>query len=380
MAMNDTAAPPEAVPVTAKRTLPRLIFLTALLLLAAWLGWKFWWGLSHVSTDNAQVEGHVVPVLPRIGGYVVAIKVNDHQLVKAGDLLAQIDDRDYKVRLAQTEAELELALANAGKAGGADTAGRIRGQAEAQVAAARAAAAGARSGIDQALANADKAQKDLERIRALVVQKMVSPQALDSAEAAARAAQAQVRTSRDNAASAGEQVTASGAALRAAIAKVEAARAARDFAANQLADTRILAPVSGFVSNKSVVAGQLVQAGQPMLSLVPLDEVWVIANLKETDMNRIKVGDKAELEVDAYGGMKVPGEVESISPATGARFSLLPPDNATGNFTKVVQRVPVRIRIQQNTEPARPLRPGMSVVAEIATTSSAPVVATATTR
>lgn len=358
--MNDSTA----VPATRKRLLPRLVLVMALACLAGWLGWKVWWGLSHVSTDNAQIEGHIVPLMPKVGGFVTAVNVRDHQLVKAGDLLVQIDDRDSIVKLAQSEAELQLALANAGKAG---EGGRLAGQAEAQVAAARAAAAGARSSIDQALANADKAQKDLQRIRSLVTQKMASAQALDAAEANARAALAQVRTSRDNAASAGEQVTASGAALRAALAKVEAARAARDLAANQLADTRILAPASGVISNKSIEPGQYVQSGQPLLAVVPLEEVWVVANLKETDLNRLKVGDMAEIEVDAYGGMQVEGQVESISPATGARFSMLPPDNATGNFTKVVQRVPVKIRVRQSTDPARPLRPGMSVGVVITT-------------
>lgn len=367
--MNESAVSPEVpadIPPEAgqRKTFSRLILILVLLGLAAWLGQKIWWGLSHVSTDNAQVEGHVVPLLPRISGPVVAVNVNDHQVVKAGDLLVQVSDRDYKVRLAQAEAELELALANAGKAGDG---GNARGQAEAQVAVARAAAAGARSGIELALANADKAQKDLERIRSLVAKKMVSPQALDAAEAAARSAMAQVKTSRENAASAGEQVSVSGAALRAAVAKVEVARAARALAVNQLADTRILAPATGVVANRNVEPGQLVSVGQPLLAIVPLDEVWVVANVKETDLNKISVGNPVEMEVDAYGGMKITGQVESISPATGARFSLLPPDNATGNFTKVVQRVPVRIRISQAADPARPLRPGMSVVAEIST-------------
>jgi len=347
-----------------KNALPRLIFLLGFLVLAGWLGWKAWWGLSNVSTDNAQIEGHIVPVIPKVGGFVTAVQVSDHQAVKAGDLLVQIDDRDYRAKLAQAEAELQLALANAGKEG---ESGPLRGQAAAQVAAARANAAAAGSVIEQALANADKAQKDLERVRALVAQKMVSPQALDSAEAAARASLAQVRASRDSAVSAGDQVMASGAALRAAVAKVDAARAARDFAANQLADTRLVAPASGVVSNRSVEPGQLVQAGQPLLSVVSLDDIWVIANLKETDLGDLKVGAPAEIEVDAYSGFRSTGRVESLSPATGARFSLLPPDNATGNFTKVVQRVPVKIRIKQSSDPARPLRPGMSVLVTINT-------------
>ena len=353
--MNEIAEKP-------KRRLPRLVLLAAVICLALWLVYKWWWGLSHVTTDNAQVESRIIQVLPKVGGFVGAVKVIDNQAVRAGDLLVTIDDRDFKAKLAQAEAELALAEASAGSQGG-----RLSGQAAAQVAASRASAAAARSAIEQALANADKAQKDLERIRALVAQKMVSPQAQDAAEAAARAALAQVRGSRDLAASAGEQVTASSAALRAALAKVDAARAMRDLAANQLADTRIVAPVSGVVSNKSVEPGQLVQVGQPLLAVVPLDDIWVVANLKETDLPGIQPGDPVKLEIDAYRGMRVEGTVESINPATGARFSLLPPDNATGNFTKVVQRVPVRIRLNQNKDATHPLRPGMSVFVTITT-------------
>jgi membrane fusion protein (multidrug efflux system) len=342
------------------RVSPAMVFVVAGLAVAGWLGHKWWWSLSHASTDNAQIEAHIVPVLAKVGGFVTEVKVDDNQPVKAGDLLARIDDRDYRARLAQAEADLELAVANAGRAG-------QTGQAGAQVAAARAAAAAARSSIEQALANADKAQKDLDRIRPLVEKKMLSPQALDSAEATARAALAQVRVSRETASSAGEQVSASDAALRAALAKVAAARAGRDLAALQLADTRILAPTAGVVSNKTIEPGQLVAAGQPLLALVPLAEVWVVANMKETEVRDVKPGATVDVEVDAYPGQPVAGTVVSVGPATGARFSLLPPDNATGNFTKVVQRIPVRIRVRQSDDPLRPLRPGMSVFVTIAT-------------
>lgn len=353
--MNDTLAAP------AKSRIPGLILAGAVLGVVAWLGYQWWWGLSHVSTDNAQIESHIIPVLPKVGGFVTAVTVVDNQLVRAGDLLVSIEDRDFRTRLAQAEAELALALANAGAEGPA------RGLAAAQVNAARAQAAVARSAIEQALANADRAQKDLERTRALVEKKMLSPQALDAAEAAARAALAQVQMNRESATSAGEQVTASSAALRAALARVEAARAARDLAANQLADTRVLAPVSGQVSNKTVEPNQLVQAGQPLLAVVPLEEVWIVANLKETDIAGVKPGAPVAVAVDAYPGLKLDAAVDSIAAATGARFSLLPPDNATGNFTKVVQRLPVRIRVQQNADSAHPLRPGMSVSVTVTT-------------
>jgi membrane fusion protein (multidrug efflux system) len=213
------------------------------------------------------------------------------------------------------------------------------GQAEAQVA--------------QAQANAEKAHADLDRIKPLADKDIVPKQALDAAEAAARAADA--------------ALAAAQAALLGADARVAAARAARDQAALNLSYTRITAPSEGVVSKKSVELGQLVQPGQPLMSEVPLSDVWVTANLKETQMADVTPGDPVDFTVDAYGSRHFSGQVESLSPATGARFSLLPPDNATGNFTKVVQRIPVRIRLAGKNDPARPLRPGMSVVVTITT-------------
>lgn len=358
---NDIAPPaPAGADSGARKRKTRLILLLALSAIAGWLAYRWWYGLSHVSTDNAQVEGHIVPVLPKVGGYVAEVAAIDNQPVKSGAMLVRIDERDYKARLAQAEADLEVAIASAGKEG-------ATGQAGAQLAAARASAAAARAAVDQALANADRAQKDLERVRQLIEKKMVSPQQLDSAEAAARAAEAQVRSSREAANSAAQQVGAFSAALRGASAKVDYARAARDFAANQFADTRIPAPVSGIVSNKNVEPGQLVQAGQPLMSVVPLDDIWVAANLKETDVRNVRPGDAVDIEADAYPGMHFEGTVESLSPASGARYSLLPPDNATGNFTKVVQRIPVRIRLSKPNDPAHLLRPGMSCFVTIST-------------
>jgi len=332
--------------------------LAVVLGVAVWAGQRYWHGLSHVSTDNAQVTARLVPILPKVGGHVASIAVEEHQRVAAGTLLATIDDRDYRARLAQAEAELQIAFANAGKEGST-------GQAGAQLAASRASAAAARSSIEQALANADKAQKDLERARALVEKKMVSPQTLDAALASARAAQAQVRVARDTAVSAGEQVSASGAAVLAAQARVDAARAQRDLAAIALAETRLLAPIDGIVGHRAAVAGQLVQAGQPVMNMIS-DEVWVIANLKETDTANVRVGQAATLAVDAYPGHKFAGTVESLSPASGATFSVLPPDNATGNFTKVVQRIPIRVRFDK-LDPEYPMRAGMSVFVTIKT-------------
>ena len=342
------------------RHLSRLLIVAILLAIGGWIATKWWWARTHVTTDNAQIDAAIVPIQPKVGGLVISIPVTNHQAVKQGDLLVQIDQRDYLARLAQADADLALAVAAAGN-------NAHSGQASAQVASARANAAAARSSIEQAQANADRAQKDLERIRGLVAKKMTSPQALDGAEALARAAQAQLSAMRQTAVSAGEQVSASSAALTAAQAKVAAARALRNMAANQLADTRIVAPVSGIIAGKSAEQGQLVGPGQLLLSVVPMGDIWIIANVKETDLSDVKPGNAVEVEVDAYPGKKFAAEVESISPATGARFALLPPDNATGNFTKVVQRIPVRIRIKQSEDAQHQLRVGMSAVVTIAT-------------
>jgi membrane fusion protein (multidrug efflux system) len=293
---------------------------------------RWWWSRSHVSSDNAQVDGHIVPILPKVGGFVAEVRVDENHSVKAGDTLVVLDDRDYRARLAQTEADLAALLATVSS--------RTRvGQAEAAVA--------------QAQANALKARADLARMEPLAAQNIVSAQQLDAARAAAAAAEA--------------QLAAAQAALVGADARVASARASRDQAALQLSYTRITAPSDGVVAKKSVEVGQLVQPGQPLMTVVPLDDVWVVANLKETETADVTPGDSVEVSVDAYHGLTFRGHVESLAPATGAKFSLLPPDNATGNFTKVVQRIPVRIRLDGAPDRAHPLRPGMSVVATIKT-------------
>src|SRR5436190_11925768 len=328
------AAPEQPEPAKSggnKRTV--FIIMGVVLLGLVAVGVRRWiYSLSHVSTDNAQVDGHIIPILPKVGGYVVEVRTDENRQVKAGDTLVVLDDRDYRARLAQAEADLAVALA------GVSNRARV-GQAEAQVA--------------QAQANAEKAHADLERIKPLAEKDIVPKQALDAADAAARAADA--------------ALAAAQAALLGADARVAAARAARDQAALNLSYTRIIAPAEGVVSKKSAELGQLVQPGQPLMSLVPLGDVWVTANLKETQMVDVTPGDPVDFTVDAYGGRHFSGHVESLSPATGARFSLLPPDNATGNFTKVVQRVPVRIRLDGKNDPARPLRPGMSLAVTITT-------------
>jgi membrane fusion protein (multidrug efflux system) len=343
-----------------KRKLVLLVVGLAALALVGFGARKWWFGRSHVTTDNAQVEGHITPVLARVGGYVTEVRVADNQKVKAGDTLAVLDDRDLLARFAQADAELTALQAAAGD-------GERVGQTEAQIAAARSGAAAATATVAQARANADRAQADLARYETLAKRNIISQQQLDGARAAATAAAAQLQAAQQNAQAAQDQIASAAAAAQGASAKVAAARAARDQVALQLSYTRVVAPSDGVVSKKSVEVGQLVSPGQPLMAVVPLNDVWVVANLKETEIEEIRQGNTVEFTVDAYPDRTFRGELESLSPATGAKFSLLPPDNATGNFTKVVQRIPVKIHVTGGEDATHPLRPGMSAEVVIAT-------------
>ena len=329
----------------------------------AGLGWglKQWlYGRTHESTDNAQVDGHLVPVLAKVSGYVTAVNVAENDRIRADSTLVRIDEREFAVKLAQSDADLAAARASAGGRG-------VEGQAEAMVQNATSQRAALDANIVAARANATKAEADLARMRELVAKQIVSRQQLDAAQAASDAARAQLSSAQRSAGAAGAGIVNAQAGVRLAQARLAAAQASRDNAQLQLSYTRITAPVGGIVSRKQVEVGQLVQAGQPLLTVVSDTGLWVTANFKETQLGDLHVGQAVELDVDAYGGLKVEGKVESVSAATGAKFALLPPDNATGNFTKVVQRVPVRIAITKGIDKEHPLRPGMSVVAHVST-------------
>ena len=325
-------------------------------------GWAFkqWsYGRSHESTDNATVEGHLIPVLAKVSGYVERVNADENTRVAADSALVVIDPSEYRVRLAQTEADLAAARASAGGNGSSgqaqavvQSASSTRGALEAQIAAAR--------------ANLTKANADLVRMKELAGKQIVSKQQLDAAQAAADAAEATLLGLQRQESAAGANVVNAEAGVRLAQARLQAAQAARDNAQLQLSWTKVGAPASGIVSRKQVEPGQLVQAGQPLMTIVADTGSWITANFKETQLADIAVGQPVDIEVDAYGAT-VKGRVESIAAAAGSKFALLPPDNATGNFTKVVQRVPVRIKITEALGKDRPLRPGMSVVAHVST-------------
>jgi len=356
----DAPAPARSAARARPKWIPYAILGLLVLVGVTWGVRRYIFSLHHVTTDNAQVDGHITIISPRISGFVARVLVDDNQHVKAGDTLVVLDDRDTRVRLQQAEADLRTAQASV-------TSGGRAGQAESQLQATRAEAAGARAAVAAADAAYRRASADLERYRGLAAKRIISAQQLDGAEADAESARANLEAARKQASAAGSQVSASGAALRGADAKLASATAAVANARLQESYSALVAPVSGIVARRSAEPGALVQIGQNLLSIVPDRDVWVTANLKETQLATVKIGDPVEFTVDAYPDRTFRGRVESLSPATGARFALLPPDNATGNFTKVVQRLPVRVAVELPDSGPTPLRPGMSVEVTIAT-------------
>ncbi len=361
--MTQDTAPNDTTETEKTSGRPRLILAGIAIAGAAYLGHAFWFNAHYVETDNAQVGGDIVPVSARISGFVATVPVRENQMVKAGDVLATLDDRDARARLAQAEAELASALSAAGQGG-------ETGQAMAQVQTAEAQARQANAVIQQAVAEHDNAARELQRLRTLLARDVISQHDVDNADAAERSSRARLQATRDAAAASRQQIGVYHAALRGADAKLQAARAARDLAANTLADTRIVASIGGMISQKTLEPGQFMQPGQPMMNLVAQDNMWVVANLKETEIKGVRIGSEVEFSVDAYPGETWQGKVESISPATGSKFTLLPPDNATGNFTKVVQRLPVRVHVAAGQHKDMPLRAGMSAVVTINKSSS----------
>lgn len=395
-----------------KRTI-RLVVLAVLVvgLIAAIPIWAYY--SVRESTDDAQVDGHLVPISPRVSGTILSVLVNDNQPVKAGQELVRLDPADYQVALAQAEAnlanvqattaesEVNIPVTNINTRSQVSTSSTQVDEARAGVASAqqavgvsRARISSANSALAQAQANYTKAQNDLKRYRDLVQKDEISKQDYDSAVAAAAANSAQVDSAKSaineakhtldqSTAQLGQakarlanavvqqrqsqqirpkQVAVSQARYKSAQAQVKQRQADLDQAKLNVGYTILRAPVDGVVSRKSAEPGMQVAPGQQIMVLVPLDDVWVTANFKETQLRKMRVGQKVEIEVDTYGSsQKYRGHIDSIAAASGAKFSLLPPENATGNFVKVVQRVPVKLVLDPGEDRNHRLLPGMSV-------------------
>jgi membrane fusion protein (multidrug efflux system) len=363
------------------------------------------------------VDGHIYPVSARVGGTAVKVLVDNNQYVAAGTVLVELDTKDYRVALDRaradlaesaatlhvsqtqipitsttTESQLSAAQAGVGVVDAAVTA------AEKAVNAARARLAAAQARVRESGANYERAARDLERMKMLVAKEEISQQQYDASVAAAASLRAQVDSSEAQvkevqeevqvaesqlgqqkaaleraradvaaARTAPQQVAATRAHAESSAAKVKQMQATVEQAALNLQYTTIRAPVSGVVSQRNVEVGQVIQPGQPLFSIVPLDDIWITANFKESELRNMHPGQPAVISVDAYAGRKYRGHVDSIAAATGARFSLLPPENATGNYVKVVQRIPVKIVLEKGENSDHLLRPGMSVVPTVFT-------------
>ena len=394
----------------------RARWIVLLALVVAMIGGYFVWQyLSQwESTDDAQVDGHIHPVNARIGGTVISVAVKENEHVKADSVVVQLDQRDYELAVARAEAELAdaeaavvaaranvpIASSNAGTQISSSAAATTRAHANVEastreVMAAQSRVVAAEARVREAQANAVKATRDLDRMKMLIEKDEISQQQYDAAVSAADAARAGVESAQaaasqaehevevarahiaqsqaelqkaqaeaEGAKSAPQQVTITRAQAQSAEARVQLAKAALDQARLNLEYTAIKAPVNGMVSKKTVEVGQVVQQGQPLMAVVPHEDIWITANFKETQLLGIHPGLAATVSVDAYS-RSYNAHIDSIASATGAKFSLLPPENATGNYVKVVQRVPVRIFLDEGQDPDHQLRPGMSVVAKV---------------
>ena len=400
-AESKASAPDES---PAKKIGRTVLIVGVLLLLICGAVFYYWRSTFTEDTDDAQVDGNIYQVSSRISGQVTKVYVDDNQKVEKGQLLLEMDPEDYRVALQQAEASLASAQADYQQATvnvpitSVSTNTQLRNSSvdvttsQTSVAQAQQQAAAASARIEQAQANAIKATKDVERYTPLVEKDVISRQQYDAAvaqataanaavleaqkmlvaqQAAVTGAQQRVQQSRNQAAEAAkngpEQVKVQQARAQSMLAQVQQARARVDQAKLNLSYTRVIAPTAGIINKKNVNAGGNLAAGQSLMSIVPLTDLWVTANFKETQLNKMHKCQLVTLEVDALGGRKFTGKITQIGGATGSRLSLFPPENATGNYVKVVQRIPVRIDFtnlkQENGD--YKLRPGFSVTPDV---------------
>jgi membrane fusion protein (multidrug efflux system) len=319
-------------------------------------GGAYWWTELRLieTTDDAYLQSDISIVSPKVEGYVKSIAVRDHQQVRAGALLATIDDRDFAAKLAQSEAALAAEQANLTT---------IDSQIELQ----QSLIAQADANVASADAEQQRSAQDRQRYQHLLQNSDASRQRFEQAESDARKAIAMLAGTHAAGAAARNQLAVFKAQRKQQEAKAMQAAATRDLARNDLENTMIRSPVDGIVGNKGVQLGQYVKAGTQLLAVVPLAQAYIVANFKETQLTHMQPGQPVEIRVDAFPDRKFEGRIDSVSPASGSLWSIMPPENATGNFTKIVQRVPVRISVPSDGDSALLLRPGLSVTVSVDT-------------
>ncbi|HVJ43062.1 MAG TPA: HlyD family secretion protein [Dongiaceae bacterium] len=355
------ASPGEALQSPPRRRVSRKKLVLGSVLLAviaggAW-GGHWWWTMGRYleSTDNAYVQADISPIAPQIDGFIAKVEVGDNQVVKAGDVLVRIDDPDFVARRDRADAAVATARANIATL-------------DSQIGYQQSRIAQADAQLEAANAEQRRAQQQFDRYAKLVDDKVISHQEYDDAQATLTKGKADVIRSAAAITAEKAQLTVIQAERNESEQKLHEATAQARLAAQDLEKTVIRAPIDGVIGNRNVRVGNYVHAGNQLLSIVP-NEVYVVANFKETQLTHMKVGQRVEIDVDAYPGVAISGEVQSFAPASGALFSLLPPENATGNFTKIVQRLPVRIKVPAQTLLQGLLRPGLSVESTVNTAS-----------
>ncbi len=363
-----TNPPVAAVPAPKKRNFVFPIILAILVIVGGWFGaTKYIHSQHHEETDDAQIEANISPVIPRIAGYVKSVHVADNKQVRKGDTLLVLDDRDLQIRLDQAEAALATAQSNLKVA---QVTSRAAGT---NIATSRASISTVDAQIEAAKINVWRTSQDLTRYENLIKDHSVTQQQYEQILAAKQTSerqleilQAQKNQAATQSSSVVSQTAATSQQISVANSVIKQRQADVEDAKLNLSYTVITAPVDGLVSKVNVQPGQYLSAGQSLFSIVLNQSVWVVANFKETQLDKMKIGQKVEIKVDAYPGHPFEAKLTSFSPATGARFALLPPDNASGNFVKVVQRLPVKIEFNESTDPrVKNLRPGMNVDVDV---------------
>lgn len=363
---NVQAAPKPEEPQKKSRVF--LVILILIVLVGGWFGIsKYLHSLNHESTEDAQVATNISPVIPRIAGYVTEVRIGDNQPVKKGDTLLVLDSRDLQIKVEQAEAALEVAKSNLNAAQATTTASREN------IGSSKAAVATADAQIEQAKINVWRATQDYNRYANLIKDHSITQQQYEQAQAAKQTAESQLKVLEQQRAQAATQINvttsqsgATGRQIAIAAARIKEAEAQLNNARLNLSYAVVTAPADGLVSKVNIQPGQFLNAGQSLFSIVLDRNLWVIANFKETQLNKMAEGQEVDIKADAFPDHDFRGTITSFSAATGSSFALLPPDNASGNFVKVVQRVPVKIEfVNKNDKYLDRLRAGMNVEVEV---------------